>query len=82
MKRIVIIAAAAALLAGCGTLKGQFVNEVSCADESKRMTFTSWWFEWLGISARVANGAQHCAPSSPGSCVRASARGRSGRCWS
>ncbi len=59
MKRITIIAAAA-LLAGCGTLKGQFVNEVSCDDESKRMTFTSWWFEWLGISARVANGAQHC----------------------
>jgi len=49
----------AALLAGCA-LKGQFVNEVSCDDESKRMTFTSWWFEWLGISARVANGAQHC----------------------
>lgn len=60
MNRTLLIAATAVLLAGCGTLKGQFVNEVSCDDESKRMTFTSWWFEWLGISARVANGAQHC----------------------
>lgn len=60
MKRIVTIIAAAAVLAGCGTLKGQFVNEVSC-DDAQRMTFTSWWFEWLGISARVANGAPRCA---------------------
>lgn len=69
MTRTILLAAAIAALAmtsGCATLEGKFENEVACVDE-ERMTFTSWWFEWLGISAKVSprSAKQHCGKTVP-----------------
>ena len=68
MTRTILLAAAVlALTAGCATtFEGKFENEVACVDE-ERMTFTSWWFSWLGISAKVSPGSakQHCGKVLP-----------------
>lgn len=53
MKRITIIAAAA-LLAGCGTLDGVLVNRVACTLDRQQGAFISWYGP-IGISAKIAD---------------------------
>lgn len=52
-RRIPILAAAAALLAGCGTLDRVLENRVACSLDRSQGAFISWYGP-LGISAKIA----------------------------
>ena len=53
MIRSTILLAAAALLAGCGTLDRVLENRVACSLDRSQGAFISWYGP-LGISAKIA----------------------------